>query len=149
MSLSQKCQYALRATFELAKHQGEGPVKIADIARTQAIPTRFLEVILNQLKQGGFVESRRGSAGGYVLTRSPAALSVGEIIRFIEGPLSPVQCIAGSSGDQCPLHDDCAFLPMWEKVKDALSEVYDSTTFEDLVRQERLRRKKYVPEYSI
>jgi Rrf2 family protein len=149
MSLSQKCQYALRATFELAKHQGEGPVKIADVAKTQAIPTRFLEVILNQLKQGGFVESRRGSAGGYVLTRSPAALTVGEIIRFIEGPLSPVQCIAGSGGEQCPLHDDCAFLPMWEKVKDALSDVYDSTTFEDLVKQERLRRREYVPEYSI
>ncbi|RJP67357.1 MAG: Rrf2 family transcriptional regulator [Candidatus Abyssobacteria bacterium SURF_17] len=149
MSISQKCQYALRATFELAKHVGEGPVRIADIAKTQAIPIRFLEVILNQLKQGGFVESRRGSTGGYVLTHSPATLTVGEIIRFIEGPLSPVQCIAGSTGDQCPLHGDCAFLPMWEKVKDALSDVYDSTTFEDLVEQERVRRKEHVLDYSI
>ncbi|GAB4353881.1 MAG: Rrf2 family transcriptional regulator [Candidatus Abyssubacteria bacterium] len=149
MSLSQKCQYALRAVFELAKRQGEGPVKIADIAKIQAIPTRFLEVILNQLKQGGFVESRRGSAGGYVLTQSPATLTVGQIIRFIEGPLSPVQCIAGSSGDQCPLHNDCAFLPMWDRVSEALSQVYDSTTFEDLVEQERLRKHEFVLDYRI
>ncbi|RJP19465.1 MAG: Rrf2 family transcriptional regulator [Candidatus Abyssobacteria bacterium SURF_5] len=149
MSISQKCQYALRAVFELAKQQGEGPVKISDIARTQAIPTRFLEVILNQLKQGGFVDSRRGSAGGYILTRSASALTVGEIIRFIEGPLSPVQCITGSSSDQCPLHGECAFLPMWEKAKEALAEVYDTTSFQDLVEQEELRQKKRVLDYSI
>jgi Rrf2 family cysteine metabolism transcriptional repressor len=135
MSISPKCQYALRSVFELAKHHGKGPLKIADIARAQAIPTRFLEVILSQLKQAGFVESRRGSAGGYVLARPPAVLTVGEIIGFIEGPLSPVLCVAGSTGDQCPLHGDCAFLPMWERAREALSEVYDSTTFEDLVEE--------------
>jgi Rrf2 family protein len=149
MSISQKCQYALRSVFELAKQHGDGPVKISDIAKSQAIPTRFLEVILNQLKQGGFVDSRRGSAGGYILSRPASALTVGEIIRFIEGPLSPVQCLTGSSGGQCPLHSDCAFLPMWEKAKDALTEVYDSTTFEDLVEQERLRQGERVLNYSI
>lgn len=149
MSISQKCQYALRATFELAKQEGQGPVKISDIARTQAIPTRFLEVILNQLKQGGFVDSRRGSSGGYVLTRPASALSVGEIIRFIEGPLAPVQCIAGSSGDQCPLHNACAFLPMWERAREALTDVYDSTTFQDLVEQERLRCNEHILDYCI
>ena len=149
MGVSQKCQYSLRAVFELAKQQGKGPVKIAHIAKTQAIPTRFLEVILNQLKQAGFVESRRGSAGGYVLTRSPASLSVGEIIRFIEGPLSQVQCISGHGDGHCPLRTECAFLPMWEKAADALSKVYDATTFEYLVEQERLRQRKYIPNYSI
>ena len=149
MSVSQKCQYALRSVFELAKHHGEGSMKIADIATAQAIPTRFLEVILNQLKQGGFVESRRGSAGGYVLTRSPAALTVGEIIRFIEGPLSPVQCVTGNTGDRCPLRGDCAFLSMWERVEGALSGVYDSTTFENLVEEERQKRKEYTLDYSI
>ena len=149
MSISQKCQYALRAVFELAKQEGEGPVKISHIARTQAIPTRFLEVILNQLKQGGFVDSRRGSAGGYILSRSPSELSVGEIIRFIEGPLSPVQCIAGGSADQCPLYNDCAFLPVWERAREALTEVYDSTSFQDLVEQEHLRQRNTVPNYCI
>ena len=149
MSISQKCQYALRAAFELAKQQGEGPVKISEIARTQAIPTRFLEVILNQLKQGGFVDSRRGSAGGYILSRPASELSVGEIIRFIEGPLAPVQCVAGSSADQCPLYNACAFLPMWERAREALTEVYDSTSFQDLVELERLQQKQGVPDYCI
>ena len=149
MSLSQKCQYSLRAVFELAKHYGEGPLKIADIASRQAIPARFLEVILNQLKQAGFVESRRGSMGGYVLTRSPAGLTVGSIIRYVEGPLSPVQCMADTTDGQCPLQGDCAFMPMWERAQEALSDVYDTTTFEDLVEEERKRKKQYVPNYSI
>jgi len=149
MSLSQKCQYSLRATFELAKRYGEGPVKIADIAKRQAIPARFLEVILNQLKQAGFAESRRGSAGGYVLARSPASLTVSEIIRYVEGPLSPVQCVADTCGDQCSLRDSCAFLPMWKRANKALSEVYDTTTFEDLVKEERLKSREFVHDYCI
>jgi Rrf2 family cysteine metabolism transcriptional repressor len=149
MPVSQKCQYALRSVFELAKHRGEGPVRIADIAKNQSIPPRFLEVILNQLKQAGFVESKRGSAGGYILTRSPAELTVGEIIRFVEGPLAPVDCSQGGSLERCTLHGHCAFLSMWEKAREALSEVYDSTTFEDLVEQERMRKVEYVPDYTI
>lgn len=149
MSLSQKCQYSLRAIFELAKHYGEGPVKIADIAEKQAIPTRFLEVILNQLKQGGFVDSKRGSMGGYVLIRLPETLTVGDIIRYVEGPLSPVQCMLGFAEDPCPLRGECAFLPMWERAQEALSEVYDTTTFEHLVQEERSRLESYNPDYSI
>jgi Rrf2 family protein len=149
MSLSQKCQYSLRAIFELAKHSGEGPLKISDIAARQAIPTRFLEVILNQLKQGGFVESKRGSMGGYVLNRAPDALTVGEVIRYIEGPLSPVHCVACSSDDQCPLYGECAFLSMWKRATEALSDVYDATSFEDLVQEERNRLATYVPDYCI
>jgi Rrf2 family cysteine metabolism transcriptional repressor len=149
MSVSQKCQYSLRSVFELAKRWGEGPVKIADIARNQSIPTRFLEVILNQLKQAGFVDSKRGSTGGYVLARLPSTLTVGEIIRFIEGPLAPVDCTAGGTIERCPLHGDCAFLPMWERAGAALAEVYDTTTFEDLVEQERQRKQEYVADYCI
>jgi Rrf2 family protein len=149
MSLSQKCQYSLRAIFELAKHYGEGPVKIADIAERQAIPTRFLEVILNQLKQGGFVDSKRGSMGGYILVRLPETLTVGDIIRYVEGPLSPVQCMLGFSDDPCPLQGECAFLPMWERAQEALSDVYDTTTLENLVQEDRKRIKKYTPDYSI
>jgi Rrf2 family cysteine metabolism transcriptional repressor len=83
MQISQKCQYALRAVFELAVRTKEGPIKVGVIAEAQAIPTRFLEVILNQLKRGGFVESRRGNAGGYALAKSPAELTMGDIIRFV------------------------------------------------------------------
>jgi len=147
--VSQKCQYALRAIFELAKHYGQGPVKISDVAEAQAIPPRFLEVILSQLKQGGFVESRRGPGGGYLLVREPRHLVVGQVLRFVEGPLGPIVCVADSSVEPCPIHDRCALLPMWEKVHEAMAAVYDGTTFQDLLDEEARMRTEYVPTYAI
>ena len=149
MLISQKCQYALRAIFELAKQNGQGPVKIAEIAEVQAIPLRFLEVILGQLKQAGFVVSQRGNKGGYILVRSPDELTVGEVMRFMQGPVGPVDCVVGGSKDKCPLYGDCAFLPMWEKARKAISDVYDNTTFQDLVDQEKRKAGKCVLRYSI
>ena len=149
MYISQKCQYALRAIFELAKRSNEGPVKIAQIAETQAIPVRFLEVILSQLKQGRFVTSQRGSKGGYVLARPPAVLTVGEVVQFMQGPIGPVDCVTTGSKDKCRLYGKCAFLPMWEQVRKAISDVYDSTTFQYLVEQEKHQGKKPVADYSI
>ncbi len=149
MFISQKCQYALRGLFELAKRRGRGPVKIAEIAESQAIPPRFLEVILSQLKQGGFVESRRGAEGGYMLVRLPQQLTVGEVIRFVEGPVGPVECVAENSKDKCPLYGNCAFLPMWERAKKAVSDVYDNITFQELVDEEKRMQDKYVPSYAI
>ena len=149
MLISQKCQYALRAVYELAYRATEKPVKISDIARAQAIPPRFLEVILNQLKQGGFVASRRGAAGGYILLRSPHGLTVGEIIRFIQGPIEPVGCLTGPSRRICPLKGDCVFMPVWERVEEAISGVYDQTTFQDLMDESRRRSGTFVPSYAI
>ena len=134
MVISQKCQYALRAIFKLAEEHDNGPVKIAEIARSQAIPQRFLEVILLQLKQGGFVDSQRGKVGGYFLIQSPEELAVGQIIRFIQGPIAPVSCVMSKSKSiKCNLYKGCVFLPMWEKVQKAISDVYDNTTFKDLI----------------
>jgi Rrf2 family protein len=86
MPISQKTQYAVRAVFELAKRQGRGATKISEIAEAQAIPQRFLENILNHLKGGGFVESVRGKEGGYLLVRPAKELTVGQVLRFVEGP---------------------------------------------------------------
>jgi Rrf2 family protein len=149
MLVSQKCQYALRAIFELAKRNGQGPVKIAEIAEAQAIPLRFLEVILSQLKQAGFVASQRGNKGGYILVCSPTELTVGEVMRFMQGPVGPVDCVAGGSKDKCPLYGDCAFFPMWERVRKATSDVYDNTTFQDLVEQEKRNAGEHVLRYAI
>lgn len=148
MSVSQKCQYALRAIFELAKQHGEGPVKIAEVAEAQQIPMRFLEVILSELKQGEFVTSRRGSAGGYMLRREPRQISVGEVIRFVEGPLGPVEVVRGEE-KECSVHEHCVFLPIWRRVREAVSEIYDSTTFEELVEEEMRMRGDFVPNYNI
>jgi len=149
VQISQKCQYSLRAVFELARRWGEGPVRIADVAEAQAIPLRFLEVILSQLKQGGFVGSQRGVRGGYTLIPDPSNLTVGEVVRFVEGPLNPVSCLRDGSHGECPLHGECVFMDMWRRVGQAMAEVYDGMTFRDLVDEDARRRTEYVQNYTI
>jgi Rrf2 family protein len=139
MQVSQKSRYALRALFELAKRYGEGPTRIGDIAERQAIPVRFLEAILNQLKQAGFVRSVRGAQGGYMLAREPMQLTVGEMMRFTEGPLAPTGCVSSDPTENCPLYGDCVFQSMWRKAGDALAAVYDATSFQDLLDEEEQR----------
>ena len=149
MNVSQKCQYALRAVFELGNRHGDGPTSIREIAQAQAIPPKFLELILVQLRKAGFIESRRGAHGGYFLAAGPAALTVGEIIRFVDGPIAPVRCVDARQGVDCPLYGHCAFMGMWTRARDAVAEVYDSTTFQDLMDAHRAAAGKYVASYCI
>lgn len=149
MQISQKAQYALRATFELAKNAGNGPVKTAAIAQAQAIPLRFLEIILHELRRAGFVQSRRGSSGGYLLARDPQALAVGEILSFIEGPTDLVDCGFDKGDGGCPFVTDCVFMPLWEQVRQAVDGVYDSTTFKDLLDWEEKQGPKPEIHYAI
>ena len=137
-------QYALRAIFELAKYMGQGPKKISEIAHAQAIPMRFLEVILGQLKGSGWVESKRGFYGGYVLKCSPKDISVGDILRFMQGSPHPADCVACISEHDCPFDGDCAFAGVWNQVNEAMFKIYDETTIQDLldIEKERLKRKK-------
>lgn len=151
MSVSQKCQYALRAIFELARRHGEGPTSIREIAGVQAIPPKFLELILTELRKGGFVESRRGVHGGYFLAVLPRTISAGQIIRFIDGPIAPVRCVDDRRGIDCPLYGACAFMDMWNRSRDAVADVYDSTTFQGLIDMDAqlAASKEYVASYSI
>lgn len=137
MQVSQKTQYALRAMFELARQQGQGPVRIADIAERQAIPPRFLEGILNQLRQAGLLRSIRGSRGGYELAVAPAEVTVGDMMRVIEGPIAPTECLNEEGDVECPLYGGCAFMPMWRRAAEALAAVYEGTTFADLLEEEQ------------
>jgi len=132
-----KNQYALRAIFELAKHMDQGPVKISEIATAQSIPLRFLEVILNQLKASGIVDSKRGFYGGYFLVKPPNQVSVGDVIRFLSRDLSPSDCIACVSKTSCPFDGRCAFSSMWIRVKQAAFNIYDETSFQDLIDREQ------------
>ena len=131
--LSQRCQYAVRAIFDLARRGEGGPVTTARIAAAQAIPEQFLEVIMGELKQGGFVISKRGRRGGYVLAREPDQMTVGDVVRFIEGPLGPVKCVNRDPTGKCALAGDCAFLTVWRQASEAEAAVYDGTTFDGLV----------------
>jgi len=150
MNLSQKCQYAFRAVFELAKRYPAGePVTVAEIAEVQAIPHRFLTQILAELRQGGFVVARRGAEGGYTLAVAPAVLKAGDIIRFVEGPITPVQCIVDDTDSDCALQENCVFKDFWERAKAAVEKVYDSTTFQDLVEQAAARAAAQGANYTI
>jgi len=133
MLITKKNQYALRAIFELARLKGKGPIKISDIAEAQNIPVRFLEVILGQLKASGLVKSKRGYYGGYELVPSPKEISVGRIMRFMQRNLESTECFALIPENNCPFIGNCSFFPMWSKVKDAIFNVYDETTIQDLL----------------
>ena len=133
MTVSQECQYALRAVFELAKRSDRSSMTVAQIAEAQAIPPPFLVVILAKLRREGIVESKRGRKGGYRLPAAPAALTVGRVIRFINGPFESVKCIAGRGGQRCPFRGDCAFRGLWDRAQGALAGIYDATTFQDLI----------------
>lgn len=141
MNISVKGEYALEAIFDLAAQDTNEPVKIADIARRRQIPQKFLELILAGLKQGGFVESRRGAEGGYLLARPADRITVGEVIRFVEGSKTAK---AGSKRvNEHPLAD------LWQRVDLAVSGVVDKTNFAELVRQWKERQQEYVPSWEI
>ncbi len=141
MNISVKGEYALQAVFDLAAQTSGEPVKIADIARRQKIPQKFLELILSGLKQGGFVESRRGAEGGYLLARAPEGITVGEVIRYIEG----IKTLKNSRKSN--LADP--FGEMWERVDLGVSAVIDRTSFADLVRNWHDKQTKYIPNWDI
>ena len=141
MNISVKGEYALHAIFDLSMQPSGEPIKIADIARRQKIPQKFLELILSSLKQGGFVESRRGAEGGYLLARPADAITVGEVMRFVEGVK------AKKANPKHPGSDP--FSETWRRVDLATSNVIDHTTFAELVRTWRDRQTKYVPNWEI
>ncbi len=130
---TKKGQYALRAVYELAKRQGSGPTKISTIADAQAIPHRFLEVILYRLKASGLVASKRGFYGGYLLTKPAEQVTVGEILRHVHKEMAEAECMACISVRKCPFVGKCAFSSLWQRAKTAVFKVYDDTTLQDLL----------------
>lgn len=130
MGLSLKCQYAVRALFELAKRYGDRVVRLQDIAEAQHIPGRYLENILSSLRQGGLVESRRGKEGGFRLARHPSEISIGDVVRYVEDTLNPVDCVADRF---CPLTGSCIFMGLWDEAKRAVEKVYDQKSLQNLV----------------
>lgn len=144
MDVSVKGEYALRAVFDLAGRGGDDPVKIAEIAARQRIPQKFLELILSQLKQAGFLGSRRGADGGYFLAQPPEDITVGDILRHIDGPISP-----GRKQQRENLPPDSPFPELWQEVECALSGVIDKTTFADLVGRWKEKNARRVANWQI
>ncbi len=140
LNISVKCEYAMLALFDLAAQSQGEPVKISAIARRQRIPQKFLELILSQLKQGGFVESRRGAEGGYLLARRPETITVREVLRYMEGVGGHR---AASRGNESP------FQEMWATVELAVGGILDQTTVGGVARQWQEKQARYVPNWQI
>jgi len=133
MNITCEKRYALRAVFELAKRDGSGPVKGADIARAQAIPVRFLEVILNKLKRIGLVNSKRGYRGGYTLGRAPREITVGSVFEPLCMSSYTVDAMHCDVNKESPISGERVFLPLWDEVRVSINDVYYRTTIQDLL----------------
>jgi Rrf2 family transcriptional regulator, cysteine metabolism repressor len=131
MKISYKGDYSLKAMLDLSEHHGIELVTSRDMARRIDAPVKFLEQVLLQLKKGGFIESRRGKEGGYMLSKFPGEISVGDVVRYIDGPIEPIACLNYKYAD-CTDIKRCVFKKMWEKVHKATTEIIDNVTFEDL-----------------
>jgi len=147
MKISKKCQYALKAVLELSLRNADTPVKSRDIANAQKISLRFMETILNELKNAGYIESRRGRDGGYVLAKPAENITVGEIIEYIQGPMSVVSENHKRKADCCNAAD--AFEKLWKEINNAISEICNNKTFSEIAEIEMKTRKTYKPDYTI
>lgn len=132
MKLSTKGEYGLRAMFDLAQHNGQGPVALKSVAERQDISDHYLEQLVATLRKAGLVKSVRGAQGGYTLGRDPAEIRVGDIIRVLEGPIAPMDCVSDRETDQCERAGSCITRGIWEKVRDSITDVLDSITLADM-----------------
>jgi Rrf2 family protein len=142
-TISKRTQYGLKAVLALGQRYREGPVLISTLAKEESIPLKFLEVILLDLKTHGLLESKVGRKGGYRLSRPPAAVTMGTIVRILEGPLAPLPCASESAYKPCRDCTDvetCGTRIIMRQVRDAISGVLDSTTLADLLRLVETRR---------
>ena len=134
MKLSTKGRYGVKAIFDLAQHLGEGPISLKNIAERQDISEHYLEQLISGLRKAGLVKSVRGAQGGYVLGKDPEKITVGDVLRVLEGPIAPVDCVSKEDPDCCAKSDYCITRTIWEKVRDSVNDVLDSVTLADMVK---------------
>ena len=154
MLISKKTKYALQALVHLAEQPSGQPVLISELARAERIPKKFLEFILLSLRKGGVLQSKIGKGGGYFLSFPPAKLSIGMVVRILEGDLAPVQCLSQTNYAACDECDDeatCGIRLVMIDVNKALSEVLDGLTLADMVERSETAcaKRANVLDYSI
>jgi Rrf2 family protein len=136
--LSKKAKYAIKALLALAEHESEEPMRIADLARAEQLPAKFLELILLELRNQGILRSRKGKGGGYLLARDPEAIYLGQIVRMFDGPLAPVPCASQTAYVPCSDCRDeavCGVRLAMKEVRDATARILDGTSIASLRRQ--------------
>ena len=154
MMISMKTKYALMALAALARSSDREALLIADLARAEKIPKKFLEAILLALKNQGILSSRKGPGGGYSLAVAPTSLTIGKVVRAFEGDFAPVPCLADAGMVKCAECDDmetCGIRLVMADVKQAVSAVLDKTTIADMLERSELERQKLMkmPDYAI
>lgn len=150
MKLSLRGEYALRALLVLGLNAGQSVMRIEAISRQQNIPKRFLEQILNDLKTGGFVQSRRGVQGGYRLARDPGQITLAEVVRHVEGALAPVSCVSGRFYEKCTCPDEsrCAIRSAMKELHEAVVRIAERITIEDLCQRARKLQQEPVTSFD-
>jgi len=149
MKISTKGDYATRAMQDLALHYDQGAIQIEEIAKRQHLPVRYLEQILLNLKRAGFLESKRGVRGGYYLAKHPREITVGAIIRTMEGPILPIFCVGPDKREICIEEAHCSLRDIWAEVRNAVLRIVDHTSLEDLCQQIRVKREQQGLTYQI
>ncbi len=149
MKISFKGDYALKIILDLAVSWNQGITPIREISRRQDIPERFLEQIITTLKRGNYIKTVRGQRGGVYLAKPPSKITMGEIIRLVEGPTSPITCVSRSGYAHCDFESRCALRGVFMEVRNRINEVVDAVTFQDLVEKTRKLEARDVLDYCI
>lgn len=147
MKLSTRGRYGLRALLDLAVHQGEGMVLLKDIARRQEVSLSYLEHLITPLIAGGLIKSTRGARGGVLLRKQPAEVKLTEVVQLLEGSIAPVDCV--NDPRVCSRSASCVTRDIWMQIKDAMIQVLDSTTLQDLVERQRQKEQTETGMYHI
>jgi len=147
MKLSTRGRYGVRALLDLAAHQGEGPVLLKDIARRQEVSLAYLEHLIAPLVAGGLVKSTRGARGGVLLLKPPSAIKLSEVVQLLEGSIAPVDCV--NNPDICHRSAFCVTRDIWIEMKNAMNQVLDSKTLQDLIERQRQKGQAKTEMYYI
>ena len=142
--LSKKSKYGLKALLELAADTGHGPMQASELAERQGLPRKFLEAILLELKRHGLLHSKKGRGGGYVLTRKPGDITIGQVIRVLDGPLALTPCVSQTAYrrcDECLDEETCGIRLAMKEVRDATAHILDNTTLAGLNARTRTSRQ--------
>jgi Rrf2 family cysteine metabolism transcriptional repressor len=141
MKLSTRGRYGLKAMFQLAIHYGEGPVPLKNIADEQNLSENYLEQLVSALRKEGLLNSVRGAQGGYMLSKPPKDITVGNILRILEGNLAPADCVI-DEGYECENEESCVTKLVWVRIRDSIDEVIDSITLQDMLNESKMMDTK-------
>lgn len=142
MKISTKGRYGLRALIDLAKYSEIEPVSISSIATRQGISERYLEQLMTLLKKAGIIKSIRGAAGGYVLAKDMADISVGDVLRALEGSLQPVECAAFGGDESCEAAGGCVTKYVWQRINESINRTVDEISLKQLVVESKTVQKE-------